>query len=70
MGVEQNADFLMCIGDDKTDEDMFEEMKYFDVPQKFPIVVEKKKSTMAKYFLKSQDQVYTFLSSLVANGSN
>jgi len=61
-----NASFVVCIGDDKTDEDMFDEMtKQEEHYQKgFSITVQKKPS-LAEYYVESQTQVIQMLNSLV-----
>jgi len=54
--TEKKPDFILAIGDDKTDEYMFEKLPDFA----FSIKVGNKK-TKAKYFLSKQNQVYDFL---------
>lgn len=57
-------DFVLCIGDDKTDEDMFEELlKHTDIPEVHSIIVEHKPS-LAQYCLESQAQVNDLVQAL------
>jgi len=59
---ETGVDFILCIGDDKTDEDMFEEVnKPSEVPFKFSIAVEKKTS-QATHHVDNQRHVVDLLS--------
>lgn len=63
MTNESNVDFVLCIGDDKTDEDMFQELKQYDIERSFSIAVEKK-PTLARSYLESQSDVIDLLKNL------
>jgi trehalose 6-phosphate synthase/phosphatase len=63
MTHESNVDFVLCIGDDKTDEDMFQELKQYDLEHSFSITVEKK-PTLASSYLESQADVINLLKSI------
>jgi len=59
--LENGADFVLAIGDDKTDEEMFEEVNKREVAHKFTITVEKKPS-IAGYYTDDQRHVIELLS--------
>ena len=55
----KDYDFILCIGDDITDENMFESL-----PKNSYTIKVGKKKTSAKYYIKDPRQVKTFLSFL------
>ncbi len=55
------SDFVLCIGDDKTDEDMFNVLEVY--PNAFTVMVDKK-PTNANYYLEKQSDVLKLLSYL------
>jgi len=60
----EQTDFVIAIGDDKTDEDMFEELKKMEKKfEMFTVTVEKKASS-AMFYLDSQSAVIELLSKL------
>lgn len=71
-----DTDFIMCIGDDKTDEDMYEEIKKYEESlresnveeeekkKKFYSIVVEEQPSRADYFLESQRAVVTLLKKL------
>jgi len=61
LAKETDIDFVLCIGDDQTDEDMFEELKKHEIPMCFTITVEKKEFSQATYYLDNQAEVISFL---------
>jgi trehalose-phosphatase len=61
-------DFVLCIGDDNTDEDMFEELRKHDDKKFLFIVTVEKKPTLAKYYIENQQGVITTLRNLVYGG--
>eukprot|EP01114_Cavostelium_apophysatum_P012724 TRINITY_DN2911_c0_g1_i2.p1 TRINITY_DN2911_c0_g1~~TRINITY_DN2911_c0_g1_i2.p1 ORF type:complete len:739 (+),score=199.31 TRINITY_DN2911_c0_g1_i2:157-2373(+) len=64
LSQEPEVDFVLAIGDDKTDEEMFEEVNKKDtIKNKFSITVEKKPS-VAAYYTDNQRHVVDLLSKL------
>ncbi|XP_058754876.1 probable alpha,alpha-trehalose-phosphate synthase [UDP-forming] 11 [Vicia villosa] len=64
---EKSPDFLLCIGDDRSDEDMFESIANLALPtisQVFPCTVGQKPSR-AKYYLDDTPDVITLLEGLL-----
>jgi len=62
--IADGVDFILCIGDDKTDEEMFEEVnKKEEVKNRFTITVEKKPS-VATYFSDNQRHIIDMLTKL------
>jgi len=52
LNSEPDIDFVLCLGDDKTDEDMFEEVnKHDEIKSKYSVIVEKKTTTKAKFYV-------------------
>ena len=68
-----DADFIFCIGDDRTDEDMFKSLKEigkYAHDSTFPCTVcAKPDSTQAKYFLRSPHDVLNILQKLTFEAS-
>lgn len=55
------ADFIICIGDDRTDEDMFDALDPY--PNAYTVMVDKK-PTHAQFYLEKQSDVVKLLSLL------
>lgn len=64
LGVETGIDWVICMGDDRTDEDMFEEVNKCTIESKWTISVEKKQSTKARHYVDNQRAVVELLSKL------
>ena len=56
-------DFILCIGDDRSDESMFEKLLLSPAPNVFTSTVGRKR-TLAKYFISDVDHVSALLASL------
>jgi len=65
LSAESDIDFVLCIGDDTTDEDMFEELQKWDVPNKYAIAVNKKKASFSNSYVENQHRVLDLLHKLV-----
>lgn len=66
LSVETEVDFVLCIGDDKTDEDMFEELKkHREIPFIYSIAVENK-PTHANFYVPNQKSVINLLNNLTS----
>jgi len=65
MNREADADWILCMGDDTTDEDMFEEITKMEALNRsiFTVMVEKKPSSAA-YYLTDQEKVLSLLQKL------
>lgn len=57
-------DFILAVGDDKTDEDLFRVLPSFAFTLKVGLI-----PSLAKYNLRNQSDVFRFLTSLVSTGS-
>jgi trehalose 6-phosphate synthase/phosphatase len=66
--IDQDFDFILCIGDDKTDEDMFEELKKYDKEKNCYTVMIDKKPTTANYYLDNQQAAMELLHQLASIG--
>eukprot|EP01117_Protostelium_nocturnum_P008411 TRINITY_DN3004_c0_g1_i1.p1 TRINITY_DN3004_c0_g1~~TRINITY_DN3004_c0_g1_i1.p1 ORF type:complete len:755 (-),score=217.90 TRINITY_DN3004_c0_g1_i1:117-2381(-) len=67
MTVDRDFDFVMCIGDDVTDEDMFEEIRRYDgIDHCFTIMVDKK-PTGASCYVREQSDVITLLDMMTSS---
>eukprot|EP01117_Protostelium_nocturnum_P008256 TRINITY_DN2948_c0_g1_i2.p1 TRINITY_DN2948_c0_g1~~TRINITY_DN2948_c0_g1_i2.p1 ORF type:complete len:471 (+),score=170.10 TRINITY_DN2948_c0_g1_i2:616-2028(+) len=60
LGMHPETDFVICMGDDKTDEDMFVEVDKSEFENHYTIMVEKK-VTNANFYIDEQKDVLTFL---------
>jgi len=60
MGLHKDVDFAVCMGDDKTDEDMFVELDNCEFENHFTVMVDKKPTT-ANLYVEDQDTVITLL---------
>jgi trehalose 6-phosphate synthase/phosphatase len=58
----RSSDFILCVGDDRTDEDMFDALDAY--PGAFTVMVDRK-PTHAKFYLDRQSDVVRLLSMLV-----
>ncbi|PRP88701.1 hypothetical protein PROFUN_02797 [Planoprotostelium fungivorum] len=65
MNAEGDVDFVLCIGNDVTDEDMFEELKRWDNIQKCHTVMVEKKPTSASCYVRNQPAVISLLNRLI-----
>ena len=64
----QKSDFIMCVGDDQTDEDMFNALK--DDDKAFCVSVGPlSKITSAKYCVEHSEDVVNIIGQLVSNNS-
>jgi len=66
--AEVGPDFILCIGDDKTDEDMFAAVEKTQ-PSHFTVVV-KRKQSQAKSYVRDQRDVLTLLEKLCDENSS
>ena len=55
------ADFILCVGDDRTDEDMFDALDPY--PSAYTVMVDKK-PTHAQFYVEKQSDVLKLLSLL------
>jgi trehalose-phosphatase len=75
LSLEPDADFVLCIGDDRTDEDMFsaleqeKEKKMSEEAKLFTCIVAKQDS-LAKYCIKNQSDVLKLLKALASNADS
>jgi trehalose-phosphatase len=58
-------EFVLCLGDDRTDEDMFGAVNALCKDNPFTCVIGKQPSSQARYYLRSQSDVLDLLSELV-----
>jgi trehalose 6-phosphate synthase/phosphatase len=72
--LSKRPDFVLCIGDDVSDEDMFEAVKIWEndpmiseIAEVFACTVGNKPS-MAKYYLNDTDEVLQMLKALIETG--
>lgn len=63
------ADFVLCIGDDTTDEDMFRALQKTSRENQFSIVVENKSSSGASFYFENQLKVIDLLEKLTTSVS-
>lgn len=65
----QQSDFIMCVGDDQTDEDMFNALK--DDQKAFCVSVGPlSKSTQAKYCVEHSEDVVNIIGQLVSTNNS
>jgi len=64
LGNYPDAEFVLCVGDDKTDEDMFQALEGYSLPNNCFTVMVADKPTSAKFFVDQQRDVVRLLASL------